>query len=271
MTAIAPSSREWDATAYHSLSQPQQSWGKKVLSRLQLRGDETVLDAGCGTGRLTAELLAALPRGGVVGVDLSHNMVQAAREHLLPQFGGRIFVLVADLQALPFHEAFDGIFSTASFHWVLDHDRLFRSLRQALRPGGWLHAQCGGGPNLARLRARVRELAASPSYAAYLGGFAEPWYFSDAETAAAQLKRAGFIQVETSLEPALTLLDRPGQYRDYLKTFILHRHLERIPDPGLRDSLVEELTRQAANDNPPYSLDYWRLNLGGRIPGDAED
>ena len=107
----------------------------------------------------------------------------------------------------PSKECFDGIFSTAAFHWVLDHGRLFRSLFHALRPGGWLHAQCGGGPNLARLRIRTDELAATTKYAPYFADFREPWTFNDAETAAAMLRRAGFTEVSTSLEPALTVLE----------------------------------------------------------------
>ena len=102
------SSREWNSAVYHRLSGPQVSWGKKVLSRLRLRGDEVVLDAGCGTGRLTAELLEALPRGYVVGVDLSQNMVGSAREHLA-RFGSRVGLVACDLLHLPFENGFDGI------------------------------------------------------------------------------------------------------------------------------------------------------------------
>jgi len=114
----ASHTREWNAAAYHSLSVPQLSWGRKVLSRLNLRGDESLMDAGCGTGRLTAELLEALTRGRVVAVDISQNMLIAARDHLTPQFGPRIHFASCDLQDLPFRKAFDGIFSTAAFHWV---------------------------------------------------------------------------------------------------------------------------------------------------------
>lgn len=141
-----PQTREWDAAAYHRLSGPQVSWGKKVLSGLKLCGNELLMDAGCGTGRLTAELLQDLPHGRVVGVDLSQNMLVTARDHLIPQFGLRVHFVVADLQNLPFEHSFDGIFSTAALHWVPDHLRLFGSLFRALRPGGWLRAQCGGGP-----------------------------------------------------------------------------------------------------------------------------
>jgi trans-aconitate methyltransferase len=262
---MTSTSREWDSSAYHRLSGPQLSWGRKVLARVQLRGDETLLDAGCGSGRLTGELLQALPRGRVVAIDLSQNMLCTARQELTARFGEQVSFVLADVQDLPFKGAFDGIFSTATFHWVLDHDRLFRSLHGALRSGGWLRAQCGGGPNLERLRKRMAGLAASPKYARFLGGFAEPWTYSDAETAAERLRRAGFQHVETSLEPALTLLDNAERYCEFIRAAIVHRHLQRIPEAGLRDEFVQELTRQAAEDDPLYSLDYWRLNLSGDV------
>jgi len=259
-------SREWDATAYHCLSSPQVSWGKKVLSGLKLRGDEVLMDAGCGTGRLTAELLENLPQGQVVGVDLSQNMLATARDHLRTEFGTRVHFVAADLQDLPFERAFDGIFSTAAFHWVPDHHRLFRSLFRALHSGGWLRAQCGGGPNLARLRKRMDALMAEPKYAAFLADFRDPWVFNDPETAADLLRQARFVDVQTSLEPALTILENVESYSDFVRTAILRRHLEEIPDPALRTEFVAELARQAALDDPPFSLDYWRLNLAAKVP-----
>jgi trans-aconitate 2-methyltransferase len=258
--------REWNATAYHRISEPQVSWGKKVLARVRLRGDETLMDAGCGTGRLTAELLQNLPRGRVVGVDLSQNMLAGAHKFLATDFRGKFLLVAADLQDLPFERVFDGIFSTAAFHWVLDHDRLFRSLFRALRPGGWLQAQCGGGPNLALLRRRIAELAATSKYARYFAAFREPWTFNDAETAAAILRRAGFDEVQTSLEPAPTILEDLPKYSEFVRSVILRQHLERIPDDALRTAFVAALASQAAADDPPFSLDYWRLNLDGKIP-----
>jgi len=257
--------REWNANDYHRISGPQVSWGKKVLARVRLRGDEMLMDAGCGTGRLTAELLQSLPRGRVVGVDLSQNMLACARDYLTP-LGGTLLLVAADLQDLPFERVFDGIFSTAAFHWILDHDRLFRSLFRALRPGGWLLAQCGGGPNLARVRKRTDELAATAKYARCFDGFREPWTFNDAETAARILWRVGFTEVETSLEPALTVLENLPKYSEFVRTVILRQHLDRIPDAELRTEFVAALARQAGTDNPPFSLDYWRLNLNAKIP-----
>ena len=261
------SSREWNSSVYHRLSGPQVSWGKRVLSRLRLRGDEVVLDAGCGTGRLTADLLEALPRGRVIGVDLSQSMLGSAREHLAAHFGTRVSLVACDLLHLPFHHAFDAIVSTAAFHWVLDHDQLFVNLRQALIPGGWLEAQCGGGPNLATLRDRANALGATPKFALFFRGFHEPWLYPDAEGAAESLRRAGFVEVETATEEAPTILANAEEYSEFVRNIILRRHLEIIPSEALRAEFMAKLTEQAAGDDPAFSLDYWRLNLCGRASG----
>ena len=266
MSKPPSNSREWNAAEYHRLSAPQFHWGQRVLNGLHLRGDECVLDAGCGTGKLTQLLLQDLPRGRVVGLDVSRNMVEHARTGLKPEFGGRVEFVAADLVALPFRGAFDGIFSTASFHWVLDHDLLFRNLFAALRPGGWLHAQCGGGPNIARLRGRVRALSQTADFSPWLGGFAEPWFFSDAESASGRLRAAGFVEVEAALEDASVTVSSSEEFQAYLRTFVLHRHLELLPSELLRELFVQELASAAAADFPPWTLDYTRLNLRARKP-----
>jgi trans-aconitate 2-methyltransferase len=258
-------SREWNAVAYDRHSKPQFHWGQKVLSQLTLRGDEYVLDAGCGSGRLTRILADALPRGHVVGVDLSRNMVQQARQNLA-DLGPRAAFVAADLSALPFDACFDGIVSTAAFHWVLDHNLLFANLFAALRANGWLHAQCGGGPNLARFRSRAKKLASTPEFASSLNGFPDPWFFSDADGTAARLRNAGFVDVVTSLEEAPVHASSDREFKDYLRTFILHQHLESLPNQLARKKFVDHLTAIHANDDPPWTLDYWRLNLRGRKP-----
>jgi trans-aconitate 2-methyltransferase len=260
----AGKSREWDSTAYDRISAPQFSWGKKVLDRVSLRGDECLLDAGCGTGKLIPELLSGLTSGHVVGVDLSQNMLRTARESLEPRFPSRIAFVAADLQRLPFNAAFDGIFSTAAFHWVPDHDLLFRSLYGALRPGGWVIAQCGGAGNLDCLLARVARLAQAPKYAAHVGNYKHSWVFADPPTTAKRLQAAGFGNIETSLELAPTRFENEIQFAEFVSKVILHRFLEHFRDDSMRHEFVAEIGAQAARDQPPYELDYVRLNLSGR-------
>ncbi|HKW66021.1 MAG TPA: class I SAM-dependent methyltransferase [Terriglobales bacterium] len=257
-------SREWNSEVYQRVSRPQFGWGKKVLDRVHLRGDETVLDAGCGTGRLAGELLERLPRGRLLAVDLSDNMLRAARHELQPRFAGQVQFVVADLQRLPFHQVAHGIFSAAVFHWIKDHQRLFLSLHDVLRPGGWLEAQCGGGPNLAKLLQRAQALVAAPPLAQFFAGWRSPWEYASPETTAERMHHAGFIEINSGLESAPVQLPSDKEYREYLANVIFHRHLERIRHPELRQRFLDELTRQAAHDEPPFVLDYWRLNMSGR-------
>lgn len=258
--------QEWDATTYHRVSVPHVDWGQSVLARLPLRGDETVLDAGCGSGRLTARLLERLPDGQVIAVDASANMLHAAADHLAPRFGDRVTFRQADLQRLTLAQPVDAIFSTATFHWIRDHERLFRHLYAALRPGGRLVAQCGGGPNLDRLLTRVARLMAAPDLAPSFAGWDGPWEFTSAETAADRLRAAGFDGVVTGIEAKPTVMADAAAYREFLTTVILHSHLERISGEAARDAFADALTEQARADDPPFLLDYWRLNLKAQRP-----
>src|SRR5436309_3584344 len=175
--------REWNSAAYHSLSDPQFNWGLNVLRKLQrlgLRGDECILDAGCGTGRVTAELMKAFPQAQVTAVDASQNMVEEAGQTLLP-FVPRARTRQLDLLDLSAEQEFDVIFSTAVFHWITDHDKLFVNLFRALRPGGFLLAQCGGGPNLKRLGDRAQKITDSPEFAGYFKDLQWIWEYPNAD------------------------------------------------------------------------------------------
>src|SRR3954452_3077540 len=147
--------RDWNATSYEQVSGPLEAMGRDVLDRLELRGVERVLDADCGTGRVTAALVERLPRGRVLAVDGSPAMVEQARERL----GDDAEVFVADLLELELGAPVDAILSTATFHWIPDHDRLFARLRDALVPGGRLVAQCGRAPDVAASAEAARRAA----------------------------------------------------------------------------------------------------------------
>ncbi len=258
--------REWDAVAYHRLSEPQFAWGMKVLERLELQGDERVLDVGCGSGRLTAELRERLPQGLVVATDLSLNMVAATRVTLAQRFSDRCYVVNAAAQSQPFRDAFDVIFSTATFHWVTDHTELFRSIFAALTPGGRLHAQCGGGRNLAQLHSRANALKENSEFARFFRGWRDPWEFADDIATAARLGAAGFADIDASLEHAPTVFPNAATYREFITKVVLRPYLVHLPDDAQRNCFVSDLTEQAAADTPPYALDYWRLNMVANRP-----
>lgn len=251
--------REWDAGTYHRVSNPQFRWGLKVLERLPLRGDEVVLDAGCGSGRLTEALLGRLPAGRVVCVDRSRQMLDEARRNLAG-YGARVTFLEADLASLALASPVDAVFSTATFHWVLDHDALFAALVRALRPGGRLLAQCGGAGNLARVHARAGELQARAPYAEHFRGWTEPWRFATPEETLGSLSRAGFGGARAWLEPAPTPFPSAEALGEFLTAVVLRPHLARLPE-GLRGAFVGELVARAGADPEGCGLDYVRLNL----------
>jgi len=257
---------EWDARSYHRVSAPQTEWGRRVLARLAVRGDEQVIDAGCGTGRLTRELIQRLPRGRVLAIDRSWNMLAAARENLQPEFPRRIAFCRVELPHLPFTACADLVFSTATFHWVRDHATLFRGILATLKPGGRLFAQCGGGPNLAAAHALAEDVMSEEPFARYFERWTGVWEFATAELTSQRLGEGGFVDVKTSLEPAPTTLADEAAYREFVTTVIYNPHLEQLPEGPLRTQFVDEITWRAARQQPPFSLDYWRLNLEGRRP-----
>jgi trans-aconitate 2-methyltransferase len=245
-------SREWDAATYDRVSAPQVEWAVRVLERLPLCGDETVLDAGCGSGRVTRLLLERLPHGHVVAVDSAQSMVDYARAALDPE---RATVFRADLTELGLDEPVDAAFSNAVFHWISDHDALFARLYDALRPGGRLAAQCGGKGNVERVHQAAWAVAAEEPYARYFDGWKGPWHFAGAEETAERLERAGFTEIETGLEPyPLTPPDPTG----FLRTVCLGPHLEQLPE-ALRPGYVEAVRERCGTE-----LDYVRLNIDAR-------
>jgi trans-aconitate 2-methyltransferase len=246
--------REWDAATYHRVSGPQLEWAGRVLERLPLRGDETVLDAGCGSGRVTQVLLDRLPRGHVVAVDSAEGMVEHARAALDP---ARTTVFRADLAELELDYPVDAVFSNAVFHWIPDHDALFGRLHAALRPGGVLVAQCGGSGNVARLHAAAREVAADEPYAQHLAGWTGPWNFAGPEETAERLERAGFEEIETWLEPYPVTPDDP---RTFVQTVCLGPHLQRLPEQ-LRSPYLDAVCEGCGTE-----LDYVRLNIDAKKP-----
>jgi len=247
--------RDWNATAYGRTAAPIEAWGQKLMDRLELRGDETVLDAGCGTGRVTEELVARVPRGRVIGVDGSPSMIEQARERL----GERADLLVSDLLALELAEPVDVVFSSATFHWIGDHDRLFAGLFGALRPGGLLLAQCGGAGNIAGVRDALAVAMADEPYAPHLAGWTGPWNFAAPDETVTRLERAGFVDAQAGLhdEPV-----RPGDPHEFLATVILGSHLDRLP-ADLRDPFVD---RVLAELEPPVTVEYVRLTMSARTP-----
>jgi len=244
---------DWDAKTYDRLAAPQEEWAREVLARLPLDGGETVLDAGCGSGRVTRLLAERLPRGRVIGVDGSESMVAEARR-ALTDLGDRVEIVHSDLLALRLPEPVDAAFSNATFHWVLDHELLFRRLHAVLRPGGHLVAQCGGEGNVAEWREATEAAAALPEFAPAFTGWEGPWNFAGPEEAEERLREAGFAAARCWLEEKVV---EPEDPRDFVAVVGLASHRERLPEEQ-REPFTDAVLAGLAH---PLVLRYVRLNI----------
>jgi trans-aconitate 2-methyltransferase len=244
--------RDWDGATYDRISGPMEEMGLAVLERLELNGDELVVDAGCGSGRITAALLDRLPDGRVIGVDGEPSMIEAARGRL----GNRenLELLVADLCELELGEPADAILSTATFHWIKDHARLFERLRAALRDGGRLVAQCGGEGNIRVVREAGEAVSAEAPFAEHLGDWEGPWRYAAPGETEELLGAAGFSSARCWLEPRPV---RPEDPRTYHRNIIMGAHLGRLPEE-LHDEFLDAVFARLED---PGLVPYVRLNI----------
>jgi trans-aconitate 2-methyltransferase len=242
--------REWDGSSYDRISGTMERLGLEVLDRLELSGGETVLDAGCGSGRITEALVKRLPEGRVIAMDESPSMTEAARERL----GPGVEVLTGDLLELELDEPVDAILSTATFHWITDHERLFSRLRGTLRPGGRLVAQCGGEGNISILRGEVAPIMGREPYGEHFAGFSPPWNYAPAEATEERLLGSGFASAHCWLTPAPR---QPEEPREFLSTIVLGPHFQQLPDE-LREPFMDAVMETLGE---PVTVDYVRLNI----------
>jgi trans-aconitate 2-methyltransferase len=237
---------DWDGPTYDRVAEPMTRWGSGVLDRLALRGDERVLDAGCGSGRVTEQLLDRYPGVTVVALDQSPSMLAEASGRLA-RHAGRVEFVEADLgRPLPLEKPADAVLSTAAFHWVRDHDALFANLAAVMRPGAQLVAQCGGAGNIANVVAVLRDL----------GETWTPWTFATPEETTARLHAAGFGEVEAWLQPEPTAIEPGEPLATYVETVMLRDYVARLPEPE-RPPFVRAVTARL----PGGLIDYVRLNL----------
>jgi trans-aconitate 2-methyltransferase len=247
----------WDASSYDVQAEPHEAWGRAVLDRLQLQGNESVLDAGCGTGLVSKLLLDRLPEGRLIGVDASAGMLEKARESIGAD--PRVELHHEDLVNLELEEPVDAVFSTATFHWILEHERLFARLYAALGPGGRLEAQCGGEGNIAEIARALDALAGDERFSPYLRPELRAWNYASVGDTEARLDRVGFSAARAWLESWPVT---PRDPHAFLRTVILPWHLDRLP----ADRLDEFVDAVLGTQPRPLTVRYVRLNISARKP-----
>jgi trans-aconitate methyltransferase len=257
----------WDPADYRRHSAPQETWGRELIDKLALRGGERVLDIGSGDGKVTAELSRRVPRGAVVGVDSSPEMVAFARKAFPPEAHPNLRFELADARALAFDAAFDVVFSSATLHWIPDPRSVLASIRRALRPGGRVLLQMGGRGNAAGLVAALVEACGDPRWRAGFERFAFPWIFHDAGEYAQWMTEAGLNPRRVELIPRTMSNPDREAFKGWIRTAVLP-YVEHVPEP-LRDAFLDATVDAYLRKNPP-GPDGTILTAMVRLEAEAE-
>ena len=243
---------DWNAADYDRTNAGIIALGLEVADRLALTGDETVLDAGAGTGAVSQRVAERLPRGRVIALDAAPAMVEFARSRFAD--AENVEVIQADLQSFDLGgRLVDAVLSTATFHWIKDHAALWRNLRAVMRDGAQLAAQCGGQGNIESVLSVVEPLGEQAPYAEFVGGW-RPHHFAEPDETEALMLAAGFSEARAWLEPRPIYPEDLGKH---LREVILGAHAERMP-AELFERFAAELDA-ALGDRE--SVDYVRLNV----------
>ncbi|MBI2724368.1 MAG: methyltransferase domain-containing protein [Chloroflexi bacterium] len=251
----------WDAEVYDRIGKPMRRWAQQVIADLDLRGDETVLDAGCGSGSVTFDLLAHLPDGKLYAVDSSAEMIESLTRQLRERGIPNVVPLHQSLTALQLPEPVDVVFSNAVFHWIPDDPALFGSLFRATKPGGRLRAQCGGYGNNANVLEAVSAVRQNERFSRHLGNFRDTKKYRTPAEAIDSLKRAGWRDVRASLFTAPVPFEGEQEGALYVRTILLRDHVARLP-AELQDEYALAVVRETVRRHgSPYTADYVRLDL----------
>jgi trans-aconitate 2-methyltransferase len=252
----------WDAETYERIGTPMRRWAQAVIDDLGLKGDETVLDAGCGSGSVTLDLWQKLGADGkIYAVDSSTQMVEKLKRTLDERGIKNIIAMQADLTKLQLNEQVDVVFSNAVFHWIQDDDGLFGSMARATKSGGRLRAQCGGGANIRKLMAATREVEAREPYREHLSGRVEPRKYRSNEQAKAALERNGWRDVRAETFPSDVTFEDEDHAVLYLRTIILQQQASALPQE-LSDQFLRDVIHDVeAKHGKPFVADYVRLDL----------
>jgi trans-aconitate 2-methyltransferase len=265
---VTQRSTYWNAEVYDRIGTPMRRWAQAVIDDLHLSGREIVLDAGCGSGSVTFDLLERLPRGRIYALDSSPDMISKITQAIEERGITNVIPIRADLTEFELPERVDVVFSNAVLHWIPDDGALFGCLFRATKPGGRFRAQCGGGANIARLMDATEAVEERESYSRYLK-MAEFRKYRSAEEATAAMERAGWAEARAELFDSPVRFDNNDDAALYLRTIILQRHVAALPSEHQQPFLEAVIDETVRRYGEPFTADYVRLDLWARRASDA--
>lgn len=256
MTAGYP----FDGEKYERASQCQRDWGTELIEELPLKGDESILDLGCGNGVITRELAKRVPYGHVVGIDSSPSMLEAAQAHKTENMELQLL----DISEIEFDADFDIVFSNAALHWVLNHEQLLRNVYSALKPRGLLRVQFASAGNAPTFIEAVKEVMGLPECVTWFKSFRWPWYIPKPEEYEALLSNTEFPDYKVWTEKKNRYFSDEGSMIGWIEEPSIVPFLLVLPEDlkkFFRDNVVARMLERTKQRDGRYSETFMRLNV----------
>ena len=249
MSATVSKPAKWNAAAYAANSVVQQTWARELIAKLNLRGDESILDVGCGDGKVTAEIARALPNGLVVGADASPQMIAFAKRTFPAKNFPNLKFQVMDARKIKFARQFDLIFSNAALHWVDDHQAILRGAAVVLKPGGRLVVSCGGKGNAHDVFLALRPEMRLKRWREFFRQMPLPYFFYAPADYEKWLPKFGFKIQKIKLAPKDATYEGAEGLATWLRTTWIP-YVQRVPE-NLREEFIAAVTQRYLAKHPP--------------------
>jgi len=245
---VHPPEYKWNASEYIKHSTPQRNWGLELIEKLNLKGTEHVLDIGCGTGKVTAEIAMHVPKGSVVGIDNSEEMLAFAREEFTPELFPNLTFVHMDARWLTFEQKFDVVFSNASLHWLTDHRAALQGMHRVLDKGGRLLLQMGGHGNAAAVVKAFESVMEREEWKKYFKNFEFPYGFFSPIEYAPWLTDVGFTILRLELIGKDMTHESVDSFKGWVRATWLP-YVNRVPKKK-REAFIDEAVGEYLAANP---------------------
>ncbi len=239
----------WNARDYAGHSGAQQQWARELIAKLCLTGAESLLDVGCGDGKVSAEIADCLQNGRLVGIDSSEEMIQLARQTFPGEHYPNLLFYTMDAQKLVFEQEFDIVFSNAALHWIRDHRPVIKGIHRSLKPGGRALVQMGGRGNAAVVIEAVDSVIEKGEWKQYFESFSFPYGFYSPEEYGPWLLEAGFAVKNLELKPKNMIHAGVEKFKGWFRTTWLP-YIQSVP-AGQQETFIEAVTGKYLQINPP--------------------